>query len=400
MRILIVNKFYYLRGGDCMAAISLKEMLEQKGHVVAVFSMEYPLNWESDWKQYFPSEVDFSSNTIKGKLKAFERLFCSREVKVKLQRLIKDFNPDIIHLHNVHSYLSPLVAQVAYQLNKKVVWTLHDYKLICPSYSCLRDNQVCELCYKNKFNVLKFRCLKHSTVASLLALLEAFFWNQKRLQKYTGCFIAPSMFLKKKMISAGFNTSQIKVIHNAHYLKDKENVNCTDIGNYYCYVGRMSPEKGIDNLVSVASKLPYNLKIIGSGELFDPLKSKYSNCDNIEFLGQLDHDKVIEILRYARFSILPSVCYENNPFSIIESLCVGTPVLGANIGGIPELIEDGVNGILFDPYDKDSLENAIYKGIRQFISTYDRQVIKERALIKFSPDNYYNQLIEIYSILK
>lgn len=400
MRILIVNKFYYLRGGDCVAAISLKEILEQKGHIVAVFSMEYPLNLESEWRQYFPSEVDFSSNTIKGKLKAFKRLFYSREVKVKLERLIKDFNPDIIHLHNVHSYLSPLVAQVAYKLNKKVVWTLHDYKLICPSYSCLRNSQVCELCYKNKFNVLKFRCLKHSSVASLLALLEAYFWNQKRLQKYTGYFIAPSMFLKKKMISAGFNPSRIKVIHNALNLKDKENVNYTDIGNYYCYVGRISPEKGIDNLLSVASKLPYKLKIIGSGELFEPLKNKYSDCDNIEFLGQLDHDKVIEVLRSALFSILPSVCYENNPFSIIESLCVGTPVLGANIGGIPELIEDGVNGFLFDPYDHDSLEDAIYKGFRQFISTYDRQDIKERAITKFSPDNYYDQLIEIYSTLK
>lgn len=398
-RILIVNKFYYLRGGDCVAAISLQEMLEQKGHSVAIFSMQYPLNNKSEWDRFFPSEVNFSAGSVKRKLDAFFRLFYSREVKDKFERIIKEFNPDIVHLHNIHSYLSPLVAQVAYEKNIKVVWTLHDYKLICPAYSCLRDHHACELCYTDKLNVLKYRCVKHSLPGSLMALLEAWTWNRKRLQKYTTRFIAPSSFLKLKMVSAGFDPAKITVLHNALFSSVEEEAGRPEEPGYYCYVGRLSAEKGIENLLQVASKLPYTLKVVGTGDLEAALKARYSDCPHIEFLGQMKHEDVIGILQHALFSVLPSVCYENNPFSIIESLSVGTPVLGADIGGIPELIEEDKNGFLFEPLNLTSLETMIHKSFATFIPSYNRSDIKRQAQAKFSPDNYYDQLMRIYSII-
>lgn len=397
-RVLIVNKFYYRRGGDCVCTLNLEELLTREGHATAVFAMQYSENLPSKWSKYWPEEVNFSGGTS-SKIKALKRTLGLGDVKQKFATLLRDFRPDVVHLNNIHSYLSPVIAKMAHKAGAKVVWTLHDYKLICPSYSCLDPKGlICEKCFRSKLPVLTTKCMKGSLAASAVAWLEALKWRCKGLEQNVDYFICPSQFMGNKMQQGGFSPEKLVTLCNfvaPKMIDSYRNLNALQNRNdYYCYVGRLSKEKGVRTLLSVASTLPYKLKIAGSGPLREELKAKYSSCPNIEFLGHLNGEQVRELFCKARFSVMPSECYENNPLGVIESLCAGTPVVGANIGGIPELIKDG-DGTVFASGNPDSLADAIN---RQWQSTPDRADIQSNALETFSPQAHYAQLLKLYAI--
>ena len=394
LRILIANKFYYPRGGDCVVAMNLERMLKEQGHDVAVFAMQYPDNIDSGWNNYYPSQVDFAGS-LGNKVKAAKRLMGWGDIKPAFNRILDDFKPDIVHLHNIHSYLSPVLAQLAKKRGCRVVWTLHDYKLVCPSYACLLDGKPCERCLgHSKMHVFKTRCMKSSLAASAMAWLEARKWNRRVLENITDAFICPSQFMARKMKKDGFNPEKLHVVCNHIDPEKLALVNSLSFSreDYYAYVGRLSPEKGVETLLDVASKLPYTLKLAGDGPLLDQLKLQYSENHNIEFCGRLDARQVAELLSKARFSVVPSEWYENNPLSVIESLCAGTPVVGARIGGIPELINDD-NGIAFASGDRNELAGAIKAA---FDKKWDNDAIKGMAINNFSLEKHLRLIEEIY----
>jgi glycosyltransferase involved in cell wall biosynthesis len=391
MKILLANKFYYHRGGAEVYVINLETLLREYGHEVAVFSMQHPQNLPSKYEKFFPKEVDFTNIRISDFLTYITRPLGTKEVKDKFTRLLNDFQPDVVHLNNVHSQLSPVIAEVAHAKKIKIVWTLHDYKMLCPRYDCMRNGTGCQLCFSNKINVLKYKCMKNSVSASIIAYLEAKKWNREKLEKYTDTFICPSEFMKSKMLAGGFDGNKLMVFPNFVSIKNNNSIS-TKREDYYCYVGRISAEKGIETLLQAAQQLPYPLKIAGKGPLFDDLQSRYTS-DKIEFLGYLNQDKVKSLIEKARFSIIPSECYENNPLSGIESLCLGTPILGANIGGVPELIEVNRNGQLFESRNKEDLKNKINE---MYLATFDYTCITQKAQRDYSSENYYTSLMNIY----
>lgn len=395
-RVLIVNKFYYPRGGDCVCTINLERLLNDKGHDTAIYSMSYPENIESRWTPYFASPIDFGGGATR-KIAALKRTLGLGDIKASFARILADFKPDIVHLNNIHSYLSPVLAVMARRHGAKVVWTLHDYKLICPSYNCLFDGKPCEDCFDHKFSVVSKRCMKGSLAASAIAFMEALRWNRKTLERNVDLFICPSVFMKEKMEQGGFNPSKLTV--NCNFVDfDKlarfASAPLVDRDDYYCYVGRLSPEKGVGMMLEVAASMPHKIKVAGDGPLLEPLKERYRGCDNIEFLGRQNATQVSELLSHARFSVIPSMWYENNPLGVIESLCGGTPVVGARIGGIPELIDEGVSGLTFTAGDSSSLADAI---TRAYATRWDNAAIKEAAIDRFSADRHYEILENIYS---
>lgn len=394
-KILIASKFYYRRGGDCIYVLNLEKLLREQGHEVAIFAMDYPDNLDSEWKQYWPSQVDFSGG-VKAKLSAAARTLGMGDVVKSFNRLLDDFRPDVVHLNNIHSYLSPILATIAHRRGIKVVWTLHDYKLLCPGYSCVRDGHTCELCFTDKSQVLKQRCMKGSLAASALAWLEAKRWNKATLSRNTDTFICPSQFMASKMAQGGFDHGKLVALNNfiaPEMIKRYSIDPPLDIrDDYYCYIGRLSSEKGVETLLKAASQLPYTLKVAGDGPLAEQLRQDYAHNLNIQFLGHLDAQGIHDLLRHARFSVLPSEWYENNPLGVIESLCAGTPVVGARIGGIPELITQG-RGTTFTSGDLDSLKQAIR---HTWIETFDYSAIQSDALARFSPQAYYAALTQIY----
>ncbi len=394
MKILIVNKFYYPRGGDCICAMTLERLLRENGHKTAVFAMDYPENIDSGFNRYFAPEVSFSGG-IGNKLKAASRIFGGAGVKKAFAKLLTDFRPDIVHFNNIHSYLSPVIVEMAKKAGAKTVWTLHDYKLVCPAYSCLSNGKICEDCIGgNKRNVLSKRCMKGSRAASFLAWQEAGKWNVSRLEKATDCFICPSTFMASKMKQGGFSEEKLKVVCNfADPEKTRNLTVSTERKPYYAYVGRQSDEKGEETLQKAAVQFPYPLKIAGGGPLEDDLRMRFGRCENIEFLGMQNTQQVKELLSNARFSVIPSEWYENNPLSVIESLCTGTPVVGARIGGIPELVTPG-NGLLFRSGHVDSLVNSIAVA---WESAFDYQNIAKEALQRFSTQRYLKEILAAYN---
>ena len=392
MKILLANKFYYRRGGDCIYTLNLEKMLKEKGHEVAVYAMQYPENEKSEWSGYWPTNMT--------KLDAFTRPFGARQVVKGFSRLMDDFKPEVVHLNNVHTQLSPVMAELAHQRGIKVVWTLHDYKLLCPRYDCLKNgNTICETCFNgDKKACLDNKCMKGSKLASFIGFKEATVWNRERLEASTDVFICPSQFMADKMVQGGFLKSKMQTLCNfidvekckfsstdgTDYTDDVELLPKKE--DYYCFIGRLSHEKGAKTLIEAANQLPYKLLIIGGGPLMNELKAVANT--NIEFVGFKQWDDIKQLVGKARFSVIPSEWYENNPLSVIEAQCLGTPVLGANIGGIPELTD-----YTFSSGNIADLKTKIEK---MWNSEFDYQQIASDAQHRYDAETYYDKLINIY----
>ena len=396
-RVLLVNKFYYPRGGDCVVVLNTEKLLRENGVDTQVFAMEYPDNLPARYDRQFAAQVTFGGG-VGNQLRALQRSLGMGDVRNRFEAVLDDFKPDVVHLHNVHSYLSPVVGALAHQRGIRVVWTLHDYKLLCPRYDCLLEGKPCEKCFKGvKSNVLIHKCMKGSLPASAVAWLEAKKWSRQVLDKSTDMFVCPSEFMADKMRVGGFESAKLKVLNNfldpvklTHYQTVDNDMTRDD---YYCYVGRLSNEKGVAHLLEVASRLPYRLKVAGGGPQEGDLRACYADYPNIEFLGMLDAQGVARLLTQARLSVVPSQWYENNPLTVVESLCAGTPVAGSQIGGIPELI-DSTNGVTFQPFDKESLETAITMSMTR---EWNHDRIARQALDRFSPDRHLKTLVnDIY----
>ena len=393
-RVLLVNKFYYPRGGDCVVVLNTEALLRENGVEAQVFAMEYPQNLPAHYQDRFASRVNFGGS-LGNQWRAMKRTLGLGDVRERFEAVLDDFKPDVVHLHNVHSYLSPVVGELAHRRGIRVVWTLHDYKLLCPRYDCLLGGKPCEKCFTGaKYNVLIHRCMKNSLPASVVAWLEATKWDRRTLERNTDMFVCPSEFIAGKMKQGGFNPDKIKVLNNFldpvkldHY---KRMGTSDEREDYYCFVGRLSHEKGVEDLLEVASHLPYRLRVAGSGVLEPELRIRYANSPHIEFLGMQDAQQVAKLLAGARFSIMPSQCYDNNPLSVVESLCAGTPVAGSQIGGIPELI-DSSNGVVFQPFDKETLSTAI---TMMMAREWNHGEIAAKALERFAPSAHLEVLLK------
>jgi len=419
MRILLANKFYYRRGGDCIYMLNLEQLLKAHGHEVAVFAMDYPDNLETPWQRYFPSNMS--------KLKAFTRPFGDGETKRKFKQMIDDFKPDVVHLNNIHTQLSPIIADIAHKKGIRVVWTLHDYKLLCPRYDCMRNGQNCELCFshadsadytdkdlsrigelenanksatsvrsacnesKQKWNCVRYSCMKGGKIGSLIGYKEAVRWNRERLENDTDVFVCPSQFMADKMAQGGFDRKKLVTLCNFIDIEKCKRTDDYQKGDYYCYVGRLSHEKGVKTLIEAANQLPYHLVVIGGGPLMDELKTIAH--DNIEFVGFKQWDDIKKLVGGARFSVIPSEWYENNPLSVIEAECLGTPVLGARIGGIPELIEEGKSGMTFTSKDVNDLKDKIQD---MWNVTFDYRQLAEESMKRYNAEEYYKNIMKIY----
>lgn len=233
--------------------------------------------------------------------------------------------------------------------------------------------------------------MKGSTLASLIGYKEATTWNRRRLEACTDVFICPSKFMTQKMIQGGFTSKKLIPLCNFIDI-DKCKKDTYEKENYYCYVGRISHEKGVKTLIKAAQKLPYKLVIIGGGPLSDELKNETTNA-NIEFVGYKQWDEIKEIVSKARFSVIPSEWYENNPLSVIEAQCLGTPVLGARIGGIPELIENDVTGMTFESRNVNDLTGKLEA---MWQHTFDYKEIALTSQKRYNSESYYQSILKIY----
>ena len=409
MKILLANKFYYRRGGDCIYTMNLEKMLKEKGHEVAVYAMQYPENEKSEWSGYWPTNMT--------KLDAFTRPFGARQVMKGFSRLMDDFKPEVVHLNNIHTQLSPVIAKIAHEKGARVVWTLHDTKLVCPCYTCMRHEYIkvqkednpalepsltnglirCTECFTDKKAVIRHRCMPGGLPGAVIGYLEAQKWNKEVLQEYVDLFLPPSKFMMDTCVEGGYSPEKFRVLCNFIDVTKVKGLKSEEVkglkGDYYVYLGRVNEVKGVRTLCKAASQLDKRLVVIGGGELLPELQKTYVDCKQIEFKGQMQWEEFMPILRGARFMVLPAEWSENNPLTVIESQSLGTPVLGARIGGIPELIDEGVSGMTFISGDVVDLRDKI---IKMFNHEFDYDAIAKNAIERYSSEAYYEKLMKYY----
>lgn len=403
MKILLANKFHYLKGGSEKYYFELAELLKENGHEVAFFSMKDEKNIKTDCKEYFVEPINLNTGS---KLKAFDVIY-SKENKKKMQEALEDFKPDIVHLNNFQRQLSASIIDAIKEKNIPIVFTAHDVQAICPAITMLDNNKnICEGCAKGKYgNCIKKKCIKNSTLKSILGAIEGEYYNFKKIYKEKIDYIVtPSEFYKQKFIKEGIDENKILAIHNFIDIQ-KYDIETQDDG-YALYFGRLSKEKGILNLLQAFAKTEKGtLYIAGEGEKKENIENiiKEKQLENrIRLLGFLKQDEMKEYIRKCKFVIVPSIWYENCPYSVMETLAVGKPVIGANIGGIPELVKNKENGLTYQ-YDKieDLAEKInILFNKPELVKKFSKKA-KENAKKLYAKNIYYDKIISVYDkILK
>ena len=452
MRILLVNKYFYRKGGAETYFFALAEGLKALGHEVAFFSMKHPNNEPSCWSKYFVSEKDYV-----GDISAFKKvqeastLIYSFEAKRKFEALLEEFKPDVIHMNNVHRQLTLSILDAPYlkRHHVPVVYTAHDYILLCPAYTMVNGRgEVCDACLDKHFiHATKNVCVKGSRAKSALATMEAEFLKFHHSYDKIDLIIAPSQFMKSKLDEGGFAG---KTVAMQNFLTDSQMAMGTRVANthkfedaqagarpYFLFFGRLSKEKGILTLVRAFLKaaglaashgsadsngavccatesfesahdetfLPSNwdLHIVGDGSKRSEIERLVADAGSeaasrIQLLGYKSGEDLQREVGNARFSVLSSEWRENMPYSGLESLAAQTPVIGANIGGIPELVVEGQTGFAFKSGNVSDLTDALIKA--SHVGENDYQIMQQ-ACAKYvnercKQSQYVRQLEDSY----
>ncbi len=362
MKILMVNKFHYIKGGSETYYFALKRLLEEQGHVVVDFSMNDDKNVESPYSDYFVDHVDYekSNGGILAKVRMAINIIYSFEAKKKFEALVRKEMPDIIHLHIFQHQLSPSILDVAKKYHIPTVYTAHDLKMICLNYKMMHHGHVCEACKGGHYyHCAKNRCVKGSFLKSCVNVAEGYLHKWKKSYDIIDTIITPSAFYKKKFEEFGIAAERVVHIPNFLY-RDKPQVKkSVDCKNYYLYFGRLSEEKGILTLIKALEGSDILLYIVGTGPLKDKIERYVTDrkLGNIKLFGFKKDQELVDLVGNAKAVILPSEWYENGPYSAIEALQLGRPIIGADIGGIPELVKG--NGFLYQSGNVDELRDKI-----------------------------------------
>lgn len=408
MKILQINRKLYMSGGSERVMFEDARFLKKNGHTIHHFSMKNSLNFPSDDSRYFVSNIEYYKVDILYKLLNFPKIIgkniYSFESKKKLRALLNVRTIDLAHLHLLGNHISPSILPLLRKYNIPVVQTVHTYRLICPNSILYisHKNQTCERCLGGDyFNVIKYRCEMNSLAASSLAYVSQCIHKFFQIyERHIDLFIAPSRFMLNKLVEGGVLKKKIRYLPNtldlSGYAPNYE------VGDYLVFLGRLVPEKGIKTLIRAMAKLPeVPLLIVGEGEQRQELERNVNekNLTNVTFTDYKKGKELQDLLREAAFLIIPSEWYENCPMVILEAHALGKPVIGANIGGIPEGIDENENGLLFEPGNVEQLAEKI-----RYL--YERKDLCEqmgrdgRAKVEMNRRDHYERLIEIYDEAK
>lgn len=399
MKILQINKYHYIKGGAETVFFNTTNLLKENGHDVSCFCLKNKNNIPSKDESYFVDYPEIADAKLIQKLINLPSFFYNKQAAHKLEQLIFDKKPDIAHIHLLFNSLSVAILPILKKYHIPTVMTVHDYRLICPAYLLLdREKRICEQC-KNKhyFNCALKRCHDGELLPSIMLSLDMYFRNLFfPLNDFIDKFIFVSDFAFGKHISFDAKyqekgTRLYNFIPGKATSKPKERK-----GDYLLFYGRMSREKGIETLIKAMQGIDFQLKVIGTGSLAK--KYKDARFQNIEFLGFKTGEELENCIKDAFYVIVPSECNETFGLTAVEPQRYGVPVIGANIGAIPELIVENKNGYLFESGNVSSLRKVIEKAIQISDSEYWQmsEYVKTFVEKNFNSDNHLQRLMGIY----
>lgn len=404
MKVLLIDVYNFNKGGAETVCFNTGKLLEEHGHQVVYFTLKWPENNPSPYSKYFPE----SKETRTGLLKPVKNLvtyFYHFEAAKKIEELIKAEKPDIAHIHLMWGQITPSIFPVLRKYGIPIVFTVHDYRIVCPAYT-FRDGhgKICEACKGRHFyKCFTHKCCKGSWLLSGVMAAEQYFRNVFfNPAKYIDGFIYVSNFartIQEKYMPAVKDKPNITLYNFSTSISAKAKTMPKE--KYYLFFGRLSYEKGVKTLLEAFKTLPQcKLKIVGTDPKEDELKAfvKCNDMKNVVFLGYKHGKELSDLVSNAYFAIVPSEWYENNPMTIIESYSAGTPVIGAKIGGIPEIVVEGKTGYQFKSGDSDDLCAKIQMAdhLQEEDYTALSQGTLDFATNNLSLESYYPKLISFY----
>lgn len=360
MKVLMANNYFYLRGGCERVMFNDIQALSAEGVEIVPFSAVDEANVETPYSSFFAPGADIRATQPLHRIGAAIDAIHGRRTVAAFDRLLEETQPDVVHCHNIYGRLSTAMLAVARKRQIPVVLTVHDYKVVCPSYLMLRDGKPCSACLDGRYyRCAVNRCHKGQTAASLVYALEAYYAKLSGNYGAVSAFLAPSHFIAGLLRESGIE--QERVVYSPNCVEPAEYQPSYN-GNYVLSVGRLSHEKGLPTLLEAMLGEGIPVRIAGTGPMEAELREK-AEKDNgsIVLEGHCSGAKLAELYRQAAFVVVPSEWYENAPMSILESFAYGKPVIGTRIGGIPELITEGEHGYLVDPESPEQLRMMVRK---------------------------------------
>ncbi|MEO8887346.1 MAG: glycosyltransferase family 4 protein [Mucilaginibacter sp.] len=359
MNILVVNWAWYATGGDWTYVENLVNIYEQKGHKVIPFAMKDDRNLPTKYSDYFIENIDYkkvNKRSLTAGVKVVMKSIYSYEAQHNLERLLADVKIDFAHINVIHHYITPTILKILKQKNIPIIWTLHEYTPICPDSIFVSHGEICERCFGGKFyNCITHSCKKGSYLASTVAALENYVHKYLNYYAYVDHYVCPSVFQYKKYKQFNFfNEKLVQLYHGYNYaaVEEAKLIALPVEVPYIVFVGRLEKIKGVHTLLKAMQNCPgIKLKIVGDGTQEKELKRfKEENLlSNVYFMGKKNRLETLQVINGANFLICPSECYEVLGFTVVEAMALGKPVIGAAIGGIPEMVINNKTGFLFEP---------------------------------------------------
>ena len=413
MKVLLVSNFFYPRGGDCTYLRSVQSMLERDGHEIAIFSTQHEGNWPlpAAGGILIPA-IDYAAANHKKSLfsavAVLRRSIWNAESARAMERLLSSWRPDIAHLQNIHAYLTPSILPILKKHHIPIVQTLHDYKWLCPDSTFLSNGTPCEKCHGRAFwHCLAGRCKKGSLAASAVTAAEGYVHRLRRVSSMVDLFIAPSHFIADKFMENGFPAHKIHVLLNPlPELSASSQSQPRPSVPYGLFVGSLAPIKGVDVFLRAAALIPsHPVHIVGPGASEDLARLKTLVADlgiasRVTFTGPLHGAELLRERASALYGVIPSICPETLGYTAMEMLATGKPVIAADIGGIPDLIQHEKTGLLVPPNDPDALAAAIRRlladsGLAASLARAGREFVRSAC----SPAAYLPALLTRYRSL-
>ena len=380
MRVLFLHNRYQIRGGEDITLETEMRLLRESGHEVDLYE-----------------ETNLDIESLASKISTALSVHYNHEQTQKVAARIREFRPDIVHAHNLFPKITVAAYDACIEEKVPVVQTMHNYRAICANGLLLRNGTPCEKCVSGSpFHALAYRCYKNSRIGSAaVARMVAYQRRSQVWNKKVNAIVAITPFAKQKFVAAGISEKKIIVKPNPteDYLQDFQQI---PKDNFVLFVGRLSEEKGILSLVKAWRNMPLPLKILGAGPLEGALRDVAS--DQVHFVETKSRQEVLSSIRQATALILPTVCYEGGfPMVLAEALCLETPVIASQIGGIPDYLEHGKNGFLLPPGDFSGLAERLdlllkNPALRSEIAAAGRNVYEEH----FHPRHHLQNIMEIY----
>lgn len=402
MKILFCNKYNYPFSGTEVYLFELMELLREHGHEVALFSMQDSRGQLTPYDRHMVSYIDFKSKAgFWRKVRNAGHAIYSTEARQKLRTMIHEFRPDVAHIRNIYHHLSPSILWELKAQGIPVLYHLNDFKLLCPSYNLVSQGEACEACKGGKFrHMLGSQC--YSGWDARLALVSEAYMHRS-LGTYRKCvdlFLAPSEFVREKFVEHGWKRDQFEVLPHFQRVRDLEPL--PEKGSIL-YVGRLSAEKGVGDLVRAMQNVPQlTLRIAGDGPERMPLErlAMSLRLRNVEFVGQVSTEERDRLISDSQFTVLPSHAYETLGKTILESYARGRAVVASDAGSRREFVQHCRTGLLYPMGAVDELASAM----KWMSENPERTAAMGREGLAFvrrrhAPDQHYRQMLGLYERL-